>query len=1172
MSVAYTADQQKVFDARDCNILVSAAAGSGKTAVLVERIVRLVEEGADIDRMLVVTFTNAAAAEMRERITKVFGERLLASPDNLHLQKQMTLIHNAHVSTIDSFCNFVLRNNFNDIGLDPAFRTATEEELKPLMDETLQTLFEEKYAEEDADFLDAVECFHPGGDDKALAEQIGTLLRFADNEPFPEAWLKAEIAQCKAPFDQAAFEDSKWGRAALAEISRGLCNMRRVLEEALLLAEDSDGPDQYAAGFAAELETLESIEGKSSFFAYKKALTVDIIQNLSRKKPQNTVDPSKQERAKTLHNTAKEILTKLREDFTARSDEEFLEDMNRSRHITKTLAELTLTYMERAMAAKREENLLTFSDIEHLALSVLVTRNEDGDLAPTAVAEDYRTFFKEIMIDEYQDSSMVQEIILSAISGEKAPAETRYYNRFMVGDVKQSIYRFRQAKPQLFIDKYKTYKSDDASLRKIILQQNFRSRAHVLSDINSIFEKCMHEPVGGVEYDAEARLNPNPDSPYPQAAGLETECLLLTEDKESGDSGDEQEARLIANRIVRLMREGQVYDKESGQMRSIRFSDIAILSRSNWFSVLRDVLSQYGIPAHAVTTEGYFKSDEIRTLMNFIRVLDNPMQDIPLFGVMHSVLGGFSDEELALLKAGCPEGSLYAALQAAPETLRGKCTQFLQRIERYREKTTYMPIRKLLQEILTETGYREYQAAFPEGEQRAANIDMLLQRAGEFEKNGAYGLFQFIRYIDQLDKFDTDNGEANTTDEYANVVRLMTIHKSKGLEFPVCILAKMDKRFNTKDETNPFLLDDELGSGCDAIYPDRRLKRRTIVYNLIKRKMRREMLGEEIRLLYVAMTRAKEKLIMTACVADPDGRITKAAAGYDERAHRLLDSYTLKCTNYLDFVLPIWERVTILDSADLTESMLHDAVDLQLRKQEFLASGREKADDAKAEKWRERFSYRYPHEDLKELYTKTTVSELKIQKLEEENEGVLELFDSESKDAYVPRFARTEEKVSGSAYGSAMHLAMEKMDFADRDDHHAAMAAAKASEEPVVNITKIERFLSSDAGRRMRAAAAKGCLFREKQFMFGLPASEVKPGFPEDEVILIQGIIDAYWEEDDGYVILDYKTDHIEDLSELPRRYQTQLDYYARALSGITGKPVKERILYSFCLDNAVKC
>ncbi|MBE5846560.1 MAG: helicase-exonuclease AddAB subunit AddA [Lachnospiraceae bacterium] len=1192
----FSDDQKKVIEARNCNILVSAAAGSGKTAVLVERIIRLVLEGTDIDRLLVVTFTKAAAAEMRERITKALSEQLSMDPDNSHLQRQMTLIHNARITTIDSFNNYILRNNFNDIGLDPAFRTATTEEVKPILEEVLQTVFEEKYAVADPDFLDAVECFDAGGDDKGLAKEIRALASFAENEPFPEEWLREEIALCEGAFDRNAFEESIWGSAASAEISENLRHAKKALAAALALSEEPDGPEKYAPAFAEKLDLLESVSEDRPFFYYRDALKIDIAKKMPAQRATEGLDVSKKDRASALYARAKQIVEGLRKDFFTRDEAEFLEDMNRSRHLTKVLAELTLLYMQRGNEAKRAENLLTFSDIAHLALSVLVRKDESGAYRPTAAADDYRAFFKEIMIDEYQDSNLVQEIILSTISGECAPEGERFYNRFMVGDVKQSIYRFRQAKPRLFTEKYDTYTLNEGNCRKIILQKNFRSRAHVLRDINSVFEKCMHRGVGNVEYDAEARLNEGAE--YPEATGLETECLLLAKDPESRDDASTQEARLIASRIRRLMHEGRVYDKNEKTMRAVRFSDITILSRNNagWFTVLRDVLKEYGIPAHTISAEGYFSAEEIRTLMNTLKVLDNPRQDIPLFGVMHSVIGGFTEEELAMIRASRKACMLYDALceAAAPETgafglgrisreLSTKCAAFLDLIQRYRKKTSYTPLRRLLQELLTETGYREYQAAFPEGEQRVANIDMLLQKAGEFEKNGAYGLFKFIRYIDQLSRFEIDSGEANTADENANVVRLMTIHKSKGLEFPICFITKMDKAFNKNDEKGSFLLDETLGVGCDAIYPDRRLERTTIVHNLIKRQLNREMLGEELRLLYVAMTRAKEKLIMTACVANPEKTVADSMAGYDPATDRLLDAYLLGCKHYLAFVLPAWERVTILQSGDLEEAGLQESVDLALRKNALLTGTAGRADAALAAKWRERFAFRYPHEDLRDLFTKTTVSELKIQKLEEENEGVLRLFDSESRDAYVPRFARTQEAVSGSAYGSAMHLAMEKMDFTDPDDRHAARMAAEAAEPFVseegergsvrtVNITKIMKFLSSDVASRMKAAAAKGQLFREKPFMLGLPASEVKPGFPDGEVILIQGIIDAYWEEEDGFVILDYKTDHIKELEELPARYRTQIDYYARALSEITGKPVKERLLYSFCLDNAVKC
>lgn len=1237
MGFSYTEEQQKVIESRGCNLLVSAAAGSGKTAVLVERIVRMVSDESrpvDIDRLLIVTFTNAAAAEMRERISDALGRRLEEEPDNMHLQRQMTLLHNAQITTIDSFCLFIIRNNFNDIGLDPGFRVADEGELKLLRADAMEELLEAHFADEDEAFVRCLEGLHQGGDEKALAEHIQRLYDFSRSHPFPEKWLRA-AASDYAPEGADAAERSDWLAFAKEDVRRILSACAARMREALAVCEEADGPYMYAPLLESEADELaaacggepesESAEAHT-FEEYRQAVCKMTFGRLPSKKD-DSVSPEKRERVKGIRAEVKAAVEKLKERYFFVSGDTAFADLSGSRETIETLVSLTLEFGERLRAGKQEKNIVDFADIEHYALQILLTEQEDGGYAPSKAAEDYRSYFHEIMIDEYQDSNLVQEYLLQSISGEP---EGRY-NRFMVGDVKQSIYKFRLARPEIFMEKYDRY-TEDGEERKINLHQNFRSRREVTESVNTVFSRIMGKELGGVEYDNEAALYPG--AAYPEYEGAQTELLLLARDGESHKSKAEQEAVLIAQRIRRLMREGKVTDKESGELRSMRYGDIAILLRTNagWDEAIQTTLKEYGIPAYTTSSTGYFSSDEIRTMLHFLRILDNPMQDIPLFGVLRSMIGGFNDTEIAQIRAALPDGKLYEAMAAAAgetkadgagkeqeetaagasaaehvfidDALRRKAADFLTLVRTYREKSAYEPVKQLLREVMAQTGYLRMMAAFPGGDIRKANLEMLLRRAADFEQTGSHGLFAFIRYMEQLEKYDVDYGEAGTVDEHADVVRIMSIHKSKGLEFPVCIVAGLAKRFNMQDQTKSLLMDVDFGLGCEYVDLERRMRRTTLRRNVLARKQQLDSLGEELRILYVAMTRAKEKLILTGCIPEPEKKL--AALGM-EREDKVSFLTLQAAGSLLDFLLPAWDNVSVADSMTLKADEVQALADDGWRRRRLAAYEREKTVPQWQQAFEKRFAYTYPWRALEHLYTKTTVSELKLEHMTEASEGAAHLFDTQIREAYVPRFAGREEKFSGSMRGSAFHRAMELLDFAgfpfgdaqesggllsSADDESAAKKRKRELTDRVKNeldaflesgrLTKeeydcihagsIAEFLMTKEAARMSAADRLLLLRKEQPFMLGLAADRVKPEFPADETVLIQGIIDVYWEEDGELVVLDYKTDRVEREEELVDRYQTQLDYYGEALSKITGKKVKEKLIYSFHFHKIIYC
>lgn len=1239
MGVVYTEDQKRVIDLRDRNILVSAAAGSGKTAVLTERIVaRLRDERdrLDIDRILVVTFTNAAAAEMRERIRKKIMECLEKEPENEHLQRQAALIHNAQITTIDSFCLFVIRNNFNDIGLDPGFRIADEGELKLLKQDVLAELLEEKFAAAEEEFLYCVECYSAGNRETVLEENIMKLYDFSMSYPFPEEWLKEREADYHIESVEE-LEESAPGQAAMLAVSRTIREGIASIEWAIAVCEQPDGPYMYGAVLDQEREMLLRLAEIRNLSEMEAAMEKVRFDRLPSKKD-DTVSSLKRENVKKIRNEMKESIQEIKEKIFFQPLKKSIEQSVYCERAIKGLIELTLCFKQKLDEKKREKNLIDFSDMEHFALDILIKRGENGEILPTDTAMDYRAYFKEIMIDEYQDSNLVQEYLLAVISGETQGN----YNRFMVGDVKQSIYKFRLARPEIFMEKYREYEIADSKKQRIDLHQNFRSRKEVIDSVNFIFYQLMGSELGGISYDEKAALLFGaeflPALPEKREWNNDTELLIVEKPKKEEElSAKMSEAYVVAKRIKKLLKENYVTDQESGKLRPVSYKDIVVLLRTNsgWDEEFKKVFSEEGIPSYITSKTGYFKTAEIRTILQLLRVLDNPLQDIPLFGVLRSVFGGFDDEEVSLIKiltdGKVKKGSLlYERLKyleketLEEENLQKKIVHFLAMIERYRNMVTCLPIHELLQTILRETNYDLYTAALPGGEQRRANLEMFLEKAAAFEQTSYHGLFHFIRYMEQMEKYDVDYGEAGTFEEEADVVRIMSIHKSKGLEFPICFVAGLSKKFNMQDTAKPIIADIDMGIGTDYIDPDARIRNQTLRKNIIAGKMQNDNIAEEMRILYVALTRAKEKLILTGCVDKPLEKIASLSKilVYKER---LLPYSVIKGSgSYMDLLLASLIRhpamQEILQEGGVESSLrespedwektgkapvkiqiigIEEIVGAEVEEQALFAGRKEKLamlrqlqiTDQKekiSELWRdeefdrslkEKFSFVYPYESLSGLYTKTTVSELKKAGQNEEMDFSFHLIEEEEIVPYIPGFMKEEKKVSGVTRGSAMHKMMELIRLETVTDRRGILAqmeeerkAGRLSEEffHAVRVDKVEVFLQSDLCRRMKRAERSGLLYRESPFVYGISARRLNPKFPEEETVLVQGIVDVYFEEDGALVVADYKTDVVTEAKELTERYAAQLGYYAEALEKLTEKPVKEKIIYSFYLGEQI--
>ncbi len=1188
MAIKFTEEQQQVIDLRECNILVSAAAGSGKTAVLVERIIQMVcdtKHPVDVDRLLVVTFTKAAAAEMRERVAAGLTARLAEQPENEHIQKQVSLLHNAQICTIDSFCSFLVKNHFNEIGLDPAFRLMDEGEKKLLEQETMAELLEDAFASGDEEIRYCVEYFCYGSNESALEEYIKNLAEYASSHPWPKDWLKERGEDCRETTVEA-FEEDDCGRYLMKHVRLMLEGCVAKYQQIQKLCEQKDGPYMYWDTIEEEKMALERIQQLTGLRELAAKLPAVVFKALPGCKD-DTVSAEKRELAKSWRQSIKDVIATLNGKFFEKDVQAALNQGAACKRAVSALLGLTLQYVERLEAKKKEKKSFDFADIEHYALDILLKKDESGVVHPTHIAREYRDYYAEIMIDEYQDSNMIQEYLLKAVSGE----EDGKYNRFIVGDVKQSIYRFRLSRPELFIEKYNSYETE-GQRRRIDLAKNFRSRAQVLSSVNEVFYRLMSRENGGVEYDEKAALYAG--ATYPEIDDGATELILVGKPTaDSGYSEREAEATVIGNRIKELYREFQVTDKYTGQLRPLRYSDIVILLRagSGWDEEFKKVLEEMGIPTHVTARKGYFSATEVQTLLQFLRVLDNPRQDIPLFGVMKSVFGGFSEEEIAMVRSGKKKQLLYEALvqYESQDALGEKVQAFLQKITKYRELAVYLPICDLLTRLIQDFDYLNYVTALPGGGKRRANVEMLLTKASDFEKTSYFGLFHFVRYMEQLEKFDVDYGEAEQLDENADVVRIITIHKSKGLEFPVVFMAGMSKRFNMMDTNKTMVIDSDLGVATNYVDAVKRVRSVTLRKKILTTKMREESIAEEMRLLYVAMTRAKEKLIMTGIVKDAGGALANLEYNHQDRIY-----YADFCSasSYMDFVLPIVNECGIQVEAVCAEDLWIDHVSEQVSldmKRKWLAQA--DVDAGIYQRVNSQLEAKYESECLKDLYTKTTVSELKIAAMSDKDEEAYHAFEEREEEVYIPKFRREKEEVTGTVRGNAYHRVMELLDFGEIGRHLATAEDGREARELLasklrqwlekevrekrlteeyknaVGIKKIVNFLYAPLGRRMCKAQAEGKLYKEQPFVLGIPAKRLKETYPEGETVLIQGIIDVFWEEDGALVLLDYKTDSVQSLDELWNRYATQIDYYKEALEHIMAKPVKDAFLYSFHLE-----
>ncbi|RSL33382.1 helicase-exonuclease AddAB subunit AddA [Salibacterium salarium] len=1206
--LGWTDSQWEAISGSGRNLLVSAAAGSGKTAVLVERIIHKITTDnppVDVDKLLIVTFTKAAAAEMKSRISAALIREINKNPSSLHLQRQLSLVNRAHISTLHSFCMAVIRKYYYKINIDPQFRILDETEGELMREEILDEVFEERYStENDKAFLDAAERFSGDRSDEGLRNVVRKLFHFSRTHPEPSSWLQKATRSYQID-DQQSMDDLVWGEEIWKDAKIRLTAALDMLQKAKTICLESGGPLAYLENFEEDEKQLKNLADANRWEELYQSFQHLTFGRLKTIKKNEEIDETLQAKAKKLRETIKKDVTNLKSEAFDHSPQELLQDIREMAFPMETLIQTVEMFSQKYKAAKEEKGVVDFSDLEQLCLTIL---NEEGSEA----AEDFQQRFAEIMVDEYQDTNHAQEAILQTISNGN--------NLFLVGDVKQSVYRFRLADPGLFLDKYKQYNREQGIPGwKINLDQNFRSRHEIIDATNFIFKQLMDERTGEVMYDESAELKTG-NTDYPETIN-DSELVIVNkgEPLEPTDSSTEEaeedmetaqlEARWIARKIKQLIDEKyQVLDKETKQMRQMTFRDVVILMRSMpWASTFMEECKKEGLPVYAELSGGYFEAVEINVMLSLLKVIDNPRQDIPLASVLRSPIVGMDEEELANIRMMERHGLFFDALKETvhhgpASTWQEKAVHFYEQLRVWRQRAHSEALSEFIWDLLQETGYYDFAGGLPGGKQRQANLLALYDRARTYEKTSFRGLFRFLRFIERMQEKGDDLGTARALGEQEDVIRLMTIHKSKGLEFPVVFLAGMNKQFNFQDLNNKVLLHKQLGIGSKYIDPEQRTVKSSIPQLALKKRNHRESIAEEMRVLYVAMTRAKEKLYMVATLRKPEKTIESWLDFTDHGDWLLPELDRLKAKSFLDWVGPAifrhqtaapWHhfdyigyesvynypsqwQIHFVERHELADNETEDEGSTEEMEQLLLNQDTIETKETKTgmyEQLNAKLTWEYPYKKAVTKPSKQTVSQFKRTLQDEYSEPS---FQTSFHSQYAERPLFMQQSGSRPAEkGTALHTFMEHMPLQQETistQHCTAFLSRLVEREllteeqaSMIDIEGIAAFFQSELGERMKQAEQVN---REIPFSYG------KQDNAEDDMILIQGAVDCVFKEADGnLVLLDYKTDAFESrfpanidqaVSMMKDRYQSQIDLYREALSSIWGKDIKEAYIYAF--------
>lgn len=1229
----WTDEQWKAIFAKDQDVLVAAAAGSGKTAVLVERIIQKIvaeEDPLDVDQLLVVTFTNASAAEMRSRIGEALSKAMNDRPESSHLRKQLGLLTRASISTLHSFCLEVVRKFYYMVDIDPHFRIGDDTEMVLLQDEVIDELFEEEYGKKDNEsFFRLVDTFTGDRSDEELQTLVLKLYEFSRSHPFPDQWLD-ELINMHGVTEDHRVDDLVYGKLLLSDIRLQLSGAKGLLEEAYDMTKWPGGPAPRAVNYADDLEIVGQMEkaAEAGFDALHETMN---HWKFSRAKTcrGDEYDPELVKRAADLRDKAKEILNNISTEIFSRTPENFIRDMCEMRPLYATLVKMVKAFANRFEKIKKDKGLVDFSDLEHLALDILLDK-ENGQINPSEVAIGYRHQFREVLVDEYQDINMVQETILQLISGEGEDNG----NLFMVGDVKQSIYRFRLAEPNLFLAKYNRFTSegDNGGLR-IDLSRNFRSRAEVLDGTNYLFKQIMGVKVGEIDYNEDAELMKGAgypeDEPYPVEVAVIDLADENTGQNKHNDAEITQEelektkleARFLAGKIRKIIDEEKpVHDIKKGISRPAQYKDIVILLRSlTWAQDIMEEFRHAGIPVYADLAEGYFEATEVTIMLSLLKVIDNPEQDIPLAAVLRSPIVGLDEEELAHIRLDARQGSYFEAVKKYVESpnddgqteTREKVRHFLSSLSEWRNLARNGPLPDLIWQLYRDTGFYDFAGGLPGGKQRQANLRALYDRASQYEETSFRGLFRFLRFIDRMRDRGKDLGAARALGEQEDVVRVMTIHSSKGLEFPIVFVSGIGREFHTKDLYRPFLFDKDYGFASKYIHPEKRISYPSLPQLALKRKKRLELVAEEMRVLYVALTRAKEKLFLVGTVKNAEKEILKWQKAVKSEEWLLKDFDRANAMSYLDWIGPALLRhrhchicdgiqaasliaehpsrwqIDIVSKTDIAPIAEEEAKGSEEWLQRVKAGEPLDVESHFKELVFSRLSWKYPYQMATKKMSKQSVSELKrMAELQDETSGYEFAGKRQNLLFHKPKFLE-QKTLSPAERGTIMHTVMQHMPLNEAPtllsiehllDDLIQREILTGEQADAVSGEQIVQFFESELGKRLLGTSN---ISREVAFTMGIPAHDVYPEWDgENEVVVVQGVVDCLIEEEDGVVLLDYKTDAItgrfpggfpQAKETLKTRYQMQVHLYERAIKEIYKKKVKEKYLYFFDGGNIIK-
>lgn len=1198
--VKWTNEQLQAIQEKNSNILVAAAAGSGKTAVLVERIIhKIIDEQMDIDKILVVTFTNAAASEMRERILEAIYKKLEENPENVHLQRQIILLNKASICTIHSFCLDVIHNHFYEIDLPSNFKIADTAEIDLLKQEVLDDLFEQKYTENDKNFIELLENYTNYRGDEALQELVLKIYKFIQSSPFPIKWLQEKLELLK--IEDKDISQTIWGKLIIQtvddDIQESIMQLEVTKSKMALYPEMT----KFYQTISEDIINLQDLQKYNSWDElYIKLLNFNFSKWPVDKKVINDLKEDSKEIRDKVKKHIKEKTAKL----LSCSQEQAVKDLKIITPILEKLSNLVTEFTKNFAEKKKEKNCIDFNDIEHFALKILLDENNN----PTEVAKKYKEKFEEIAIDEYQDSNLVQEAILTSIS--------KGNNIFMVGDVKQSIYKFRQARPELFLQKYDEYKNKEEKAQednlKIQLFRNFRSRQNILNITNLVFESIMSKELGDINYNENEYLNYGANYPEPEEiknyAGIaELDIIDLKEDESitafEGEEDEEEqerveddvlEAKFVANKIQELLNSNyMVFDKKQGY-RKIRPKDIVILLRatSNLSPIYEKELSDLELPVFSDTSGTYLDTVEIQTILSILKIIDNPLQDIPLVVVLRSSICNFTDNDLITIRLTDRNCNFYEALiktrLICDGDLKNKIESFLEKLEKWKSISQYMPLDEFIWQIYLDTGYYQYVGLLPNGAMRQANLKTLFEKAKQYEKASFKGLFNFIQFIDKLKKQNGDLASAKLIGENEDVIRIMSIHKSKGLEFPVVFLCNSHKKFNMQDLNDNILLHQDIGFGPTIMDTTRKIKYSSIAKDAIKLKMKQETLSEEQRILYVALTRAKEKLYITGRSKDFTKYVqdkNKVLEMYESENIKLDAKLMKKANSYLDWIMYVYLfnqgrtitlkgesyklsdiiTLNVSNKKDLLKALAKEEVveqiDLKEKIEQILKNKSDEENKKSEQALKELLEWKYDYIVDTTLPTKSSVTKIKQEKikLEEMLKGI-ESEEVEYKKSYTPKFMQEDKKISSAEKGTLVHLCIQRLD--ERKDYElkdiqnmilnlVEKEIITQNEADAIDVNLIYQYTKSQLFEELRQAKE---VHKEQPFYINIPAKDVVSEAENSKKnILVQGIIDLYYiDKNDNLVLIDFKTDYISNepnaKEKILDKYKVQLEIYKTAL------------------------